>query len=147
MMLHLSLTHQAHQMNIRLPIRVSLGVKKIKTYSLNLNAFRNWQHYLKNNIKQEFHRLVTPLIPTGKTYTKFRLVYTLYVPDKRKVDIANVLSIVDKNFCDTLVETGVIEDDNYEHLQEITFRFGGISPKNGYATVEVLPNDKHIDIK
>lgn len=134
-------------MNIKLPTKITLGKKKLKTYSLNLNAFRNWQHYLKNDIKKEFHRLVAPLIPKNKKVDKFKLVYTLYVPDRRKMDIANVLAIVDKNFCDTLVEVGAIEDDNYTHLQEITFKFGGIKPKNGYVEVEVLPNPNHKEIE
>jgi hypothetical protein len=91
-----------------------------------------------NNVKKEYHRLAEPLIPSGIKFNQARITYTLYLPDKRKRDIGNVLSMVDKYFCDSLVTMGVLEDDNYQYIQEIDFRLGGFDPKErGYVDILV----------
>ncbi|MNO01726.1 hypothetical protein D3C81_2219540 [compost metagenome] len=76
------------------------------------------------------------------------LEYTLYLPDRRKRDISNVLSIVDKSFCDAIVTHGIIPDDNHEFLRKVTYMYGGQDPKGkGYVDIvikevkyEELPN-------
>lgn len=67
------------------------------------------------------------------------LTYTLYPKTNRLCDTANVCSIHDKFFCDSLVELRHIADDNYIHIPEITYRFGNIDKLN--PRVEITIND------
>ena len=123
--------------SIKVPIYVMLGKVKKKKHYLNLNLFRNQEFHINNNIKKEFKRIVTELIP-DVYYSQFELHYTLYLPNKLKRDISNVLSIVDKNFCDAFIELGRAEDDNYEFLKKVIYEYGGQDPDgDGYAIINV----------
>jgi len=125
------------EFTIKAPIWVELGKVKKKKYYLNLNLLRNQVGHLNNNIKHEYKRIIEPLLP-NVFYDKFELDYELWLPNGLKRDISNVLSIIDKNFCDTFVETGHAHDDNYEYLQKVTYRYGGMDEKkNGYVLITV----------
>lgn len=63
-------------------------------------------------------------------FNKVSITYTVFFGSKRKTDISNVCSIVDKYFCDALVELGKLPDDNYDYIKEITYKFGGIDKNN-----------------
>lgn len=49
----------------------------------------------------------------------------------------NFGSIADKFFCDSLVQEGILEDDNYRIVTGVTFSFGGITKENAYALVTI----------
>ena len=125
------------EFTIQAPIYVELGKAKKKKYYLNLNLLRNQVGHLNNNIKKEYKRIIEPLLP-DVFYEKFELDYELFLPNQLKRDISNVLSIVDKNFCDTFVVAGHAHDDNYEYVQHVTYRYGGMDPnKKGYVLITV----------
>lgn len=65
------------------------------------------------------------------------LRYVLYLPTARKTDVANVGSVVDKFFSDALVKSGVLPDDNYDHLPMVVYEFAEIDRKNPRAVVEI----------
>lgn len=128
------------EFTIKAPIYVQLSKNKrnAKKYYLNLNLLRNQVGHLNNNIKKEYKRIVEPLIPPNVYYNKFEVEYVLYLPNKLKRDIANVCSIIDKNFCDSFVELGHAPDDNYEYLQKVTYKYGGMDEnKKGYVMITV----------
>lgn len=126
------------EFTIRVPIYVTLGRVRKKKFYLNLNLLRNRVAHLNNNIKKEFKNIVAPLIPEGVFYEKFTLHYELYLPNKLHRDISNVLSIVDKNFCDAFIESGHGIDDSYEYVQDIRYTYGGMDEdKEGYCLVTV----------
>lgn len=127
------------QFQVKLPISIELGKKKKKKYYLNLNIMRNQVGHLINNVKKEYARLAHSILPNdGTFYEQFELDYELWLPDSRKRDISNVLSIVDKNFCDALVAHEIVTDDNYEYLQKVTYRLGGIDEdRKGYVIITV----------
>jgi CRISPR/Cas system endoribonuclease Cas6 (RAMP superfamily) len=123
---------------IKSPIYVELGKKKKKKYYLNLNLLRNQVNHLNNNIKKEYKRIIEPLIPPNIYYEHFTIDYELFLPNKLKRDISNVLAIVDKNFTDAFVELRHAPDDNYEFLQEVSYKYGGYDPdKKGYVLITV----------
>ena len=64
-------------------------------------------------------------------------MYTVFFKDRRRRDIGNVLSIVDKFTCDSLVDNGILIDDNFKYIPEITFRFGGFDPENPRAELTI----------
>ena len=121
------------------PIFVELGKVKKKKHYINLNLLRNRVHHINNNIKKEFKRIVTPLLPIGEMFFDYySLEYELYLPNKLKRDISNICSIIDKNFGDTIVEVGLVPEDNYYHLQDVHYKLGGYDIRGeGYCKVTV----------
>jgi hypothetical protein len=119
------------------PLFVETGIKKKKKHYLNLNLYRNMPFHLNNNLKKTMKELVLEAGLDFK-YDKFTIVYTLHLPDNRLRDISNVCSIVDKYVCDALVENGNIPDDNYQHLDTVTYKFGSVCIDNPRCTVEVI---------
>lgn len=129
---------------IKVPIYVDTGKIKKKSRSINLNSYRNWQFTLSNNIKKKFKEIIKKDFPVvKKPISMYRLEYYLYLPNKRKADVSNICSIVDKFTNDALVEEGIVEEDNYQHLQDIRFMYDGYCEnKEGYVIVKVIEVDE-----
>jgi hypothetical protein len=112
---------------IKLPMRIRTSSKKVT--ALNLNVYRNLHYRSLTALKHKFQNLGKKLLkdagipPLGR----IQLRYMIYAKDKRKFDIVNFGSIVDKFFSDTLTQEGIIEDDNYTFLDDVSFGFGGIT--------------------
>ena len=128
-------------MLITLPITITLSRKKgDKQVPLNLNWYRNAHHITKNNIKQLFKERVYLDNPLLKKLVvsayPIALRYDLYWSSNRQVDVANVLSIVDKFFCDALEEEGVLKDDSFKYISQVIYNFKGIDKEN--PRVEVV---------
>lgn len=121
-----------NQFKIDLPLFVMLPrkTKKDKRIALNLNIYRNLHHMSLNQSKIAFKMAVLGKLTSLPSMDKITLEYALYPKTKRLVDVANVCSIVDKYFCDALVETGKLPDDNYKHLASVVYRFGEVDPIN-----------------
>lgn len=124
--------------SLDLPISLKMGVLKPKSVPLNLNWYRNAHFYELNSAKVQFGQLIKaklkdlPILVEGDQLT---LVYTLYPRTRQLCDVANVCSIVDKFFCDTLTTNGIIPDDNYLIVPATMSKFGAVDPKNPRATV------------
>lgn len=58
------------------------------------------------------------------------ITYTVYPPNKRLFDIANVCSVIDKFLCDAITELGKWEDDNYLFVPRVIYQFGSIDKEN-----------------
>lgn len=118
------------------PLFIETGVKKKKRNYLNLNLYRNMPFHLNNNLKKAMKELVKELGLDFK-YEKFDLTYRLYLMDRRLRDVSNVCCIIDKYVCDALVESGNVPEDNYQHLQDIHYTFGGIDTENPRCEITV----------
>lgn len=123
---------QVQQLNNSKSVNLSvpLKIKGKKDYPLNLNWYRNAHYFALNDSKIAFKELVEPFLRQIRPFTKVTIKYTVYAPNKRKFDISNVCSIVDKYFSDALVELGKLEDDSYEFLSMVQYQFGGIDKEN-----------------
>lgn len=115
-------------MILSLPLTVRVSRKK--TFSLNLNSYRNTHYLVLNNAKIAFKEAVAHLVKPLPFYEKIRLTYTLYPKTLHLMDVSNVCSVVDKFFSDSLVEFGKLSDDNYNFLPEVNFRFGSLDRSN-----------------
>ena len=120
-----------------LPLFIETGIKKKKRHYLNINLYRNMPFHLNNNLKKEMKKIVGQVCPEF-FYPMFELEYKLFLPDKRKRDISNVCTVIDKYQCDALVELGYVIDDNYDYLKKITYIFGGIDTENPRCEVKVM---------
>lgn len=123
---------QVQQLNNSKSVNLSvpLKIRGKKDYPLNLNWYRNAHYFVLNDSKIAFKEFVEPFLRQIQPFTKVTIKYTVYAPNKRKFDISNVCSIVDKYFSDALIELGKLEDDNYEFLPMVQYQFGGIDKEN-----------------
>lgn len=94
---------------------VMVGNKK---FALNLNDYRNTHYQVLNKAKIIFKNQLLINYPELTRIKAQRVEIEYYIErcDNRKFDIMNVISIVDKFFCDALVEVGCIHDDNYNYV-------------------------------
>ena len=123
-----------------LPIRIKIS--KNKFMSLNLNQYRNAHHMVLNTAKKNFKRLFQEKYGARSITKKehnfcYRLEYTIYFPNSRRVDVANVGCVVDKFAADALVESGYIVDDDRKHVKEVSFIDGGIDKADPRAELKV----------
>lgn len=126
---------------LQLPIGVRLGkTEKAKIWPLNFNFYRNADYRTLNSMKVAFKELVRPQIEGLPKYQTLRLVYTFFPGSAREIDTNNVCAVVDKFFCDALVELGRLPDDNYKHLVETVFRFGAIDRTHPRVDVTLSGN-------
>lgn len=123
---------------ISVPIRLELGVSKKKTHYLNLNNYRNWQHHLNNQLKKTFKLLIAEKVRGLKPLCKpCRVTFEIYYPTRRLFDVDNIGSVVSKFTHDALVELEILEDDNYNNIPEIVYRFGGVDKENPRCEVTI----------
>lgn len=125
--------------SVNLPSHISIWKKDgtSKKYALNFNRVKNLHGFEYNRIKEEFSRLVLPLIEQLSTYEKVELTYTLFTGSNHKSDLMNWVSVIDKFFQDTLVQAGKLPDDNYLYVPQIKAIYGGIDKSNPRVQVEI----------
>lgn len=123
-------TRSRRIVKVQSPLALSLGVKKVRKYILNLNQYRNWNHFTKNNLKSLYNEAMAYKLKGMKLNPPISIEYTLHRKDKRKGDRMNVLSVHDKFFCDALQKYGVIEDDTDDIIINHKFSTGEIDRKN-----------------
>ena len=116
-------------MEIDLPIEVYYSKKK--KFILNLNNYRN-AHYRVLSISKRLYS--ENLVPRLKGFDRFTepvsLTYTYYARSKRRLDISNPCSIIDKFTCDALVKAEILEDDSFKQIKEVVYKFGGVEKDN-----------------
>lgn len=121
-----------------LSLPITVPVSKNKNFSLNLNQYRNAHYQTLNKAKHNFEAIVKKIlqnIPFLDGQQEFE--YILYPKTKRELDVANICSIVDKFFSDSLVNQGKLKDDNFKYLPKVTYRFGEIDPHNPRCDVMI----------
>lgn len=119
---------------VDLPLSVMASGKK--KFLINLNAYRNAHYFTLNGAKISFKEEIYSQLMNLPSFGKVRLIYHLYPGSNRDLDVSNLCSIADKFFSDALVEAGKIEDDNYNFIPEISFKFIAVDKTN--PRIEVL---------
>jgi hypothetical protein len=126
---------------IKLPLYVHTTKSKTTKGKaiFNLNNYRNWFSIKNNKAKQMFKAFVKKqAMPLSLGTGPFLLEYTYFHGNRRKVDVANPCSILDKFACDALTEIGYWPDDNIDYVKEVRYRWGGIDPlKDGYCILKI----------
>lgn len=110
---------------------------KGKKIPLNLNWYRNAMYYLQNTAKQAFKQMLKDELESVEFKGKVSIKYTLYVGTKKKSDLNNWISIVDKFFQDSLVYYKCIEDDNYDVIPYTSSSYGGYDKGNARVSIKV----------
>jgi hypothetical protein len=117
-----------------LPCHVIIGSKNPKTIPLNMNWYRNAHYQITNKVKQAYQ----PIKGEWFEAKKIAVSYTLHLPNNRRTDLMNWLSIADKFFLDWLVTNGCLYDDGIKQYPKVS---GSASVEKGipetYITAEV----------
>jgi len=118
-------THREYQ--LKLPMRIRTSSRKVT--ALNLNVYRNLHYRNLTALKHKFHDLGKKLLRDAKVppLGRIRLRYQVFARTKREFDVANICSIVDKFFSDTLQDVGILVDDSWKFLDDVSFGFGGFT--------------------
>ena len=124
-------------MNFVLPTYLMMGKREPKQVPLNLNHYRNAPPYLLNDMKIAFKKHIQNQLKIPPIAEPVLIDYQLFTPSNRRVDVANVLCIVDKYFCDALVEAKILVDDNYDYLVQVQYSFGGVDKHNPRAEAQI----------
>jgi Holliday junction resolvase RusA-like endonuclease len=80
----------------------------------------------------EWHKDALKQLTGHKGITSSRLQLTFFAPDNRKFDLTNKA----ESIMDTLVDAGLISDDNYSVISELTLKFGGVDKGNARCEIE-----------
>lgn len=128
------------QVQIELPLYVDIGGKDKKWY-LNLNVYRNSFYHQLNKAKLKYAKQIStvcttailPVIPEGHYIVRMSVDYVIYPSTKRKFDLGNVASIVEKFFLDTLQKLELLKNDDYECVFRSTYNIGSVAPNAGYV--------------
>lgn len=134
------------EVQFTVPMSIDVGVRKKKTIYLNMNNIHTMHHQQYNGIKKKMKKLISE-IGLDFYYDNWKVHYGIHLPDRLKRDVANVGSIVDKFVCDAIVELGHAPDDNYHHLQHVTYEYMGYDEdKKGYVVVTITEVDDHKEV-
>ena len=121
-----------------MPLGISMGVKKSKMYYFNLNNYRNWHYQVSNELKKRYKDIASNKLEEHDiSFENVELTFIMYRKDKRKIDRANVLSVHEKFFCDSLVELGYITDDNDNHITSSHYYTGGVDKDNPRVDITI----------
>ena len=112
---------------IVVPLRVKVGKKYV---ALSLNVYRNLHYHLLNQAKIEFQKQVQQQVFSLPQMDKIKIHYEFFYVDKRVHDLDNSLSVIAKFFSDSLVGAGILSNDDYHHITQISASFGGLSKDN-----------------
>lgn len=107
------------EVKIVVPLHVILPRKRVKDKRilLNLNAYRNWQGHMSNNIKIAFHESVKDQL-NGVAFDKpVNVEFTLFKGSRRRTDKQNFSSVLSKFLYDSMTTCGCWEDDNDEFIK------------------------------
>lgn len=127
-------------MSLSLPHKLTLGFTKDgkeNVFYLNLNQYRNAHYHILNKAKIIFKENVAKGIASLPRLNKIELVYKLYPKSHRAMDVANICSVVDKFFCDALVELGKLDDDCYKFIGKVQYEFGEVDKMNPRVDVHI----------
>lgn len=114
-------------------------VTKKKKFWFNLNNYRNAHFRVLDKTKKWFTEwFFSQKIKVKKFKKPVEIKY--YVSPKKRSDLMNVGSVVDKFMEDALVKRGILEDDNCQWVKKVSFEFMGYS-KYGNVDMEIKEID------
>jgi len=99
--------------------------KDDKVWLVGDNAFRNWHYFLKNEVKQHYHKCVGRQVNSTVLTGQYKLLMDVYLKNPNS-DGSNVASRMEKFTLDALQECGVVVDDSSKYHMGTTWELKGI---------------------
>lgn len=96
----------------------------------NLNKYRNMHFHALDKEKKQWEKVIAALVQEQQIQpmTKIHMRYEFWFKDKRRRDADNY-SCCAKFIQDGLVDAGILQDDDFEHVVSLTVCQGGISKR------------------
>ena len=127
------------EIQILLPLEVFYSKKK--KFILNLNNYRNAHYRVLSIAKKLYTDNLMPRIEGFGTFSEpVTLTYTYYARSNRRLDISNPCSIIDKFACDALVKAEILEDDSFNQIKAVVYKFGGVDKDNPRCELVITQN-------
>ncbi len=79
-----------------------------------------------------WHKDALNQLQGAKKITSSGITITFFASDNRKFDLTNKA----ESIMDTLVDAGLLEDDNYSVVSDLHLKFGGVDKGNARAVIE-----------
>lgn len=114
---------------------------RINGIPMSLNVYRNAHYYQLNKEKETWEKVVAVSVQEQqiKKVERCRITFEFYFKDKRKHDPDNY-SASAKFLLDGMVKAGVLDDDNFSVIEELSLKQGGIS-KEPYILIHLEDSD------
>lgn len=80
----------------------------------------------------EWHKSALSQLIGQKVITANAITLIFFAGDNRKFDLTNKA----ESIMDTLVDAGLLEDDNYSVVSELTLKFGGVEKDKARCEIE-----------
>lgn len=80
----------------------------------------------------EWHKDATRQLIGIEPIKSTKLEVTFFAGDNRKFDLSNKF----ESIADLFVDNGLLEDDNWEFLNDIHLKFGGVDKNNARCIIE-----------
>jgi Holliday junction resolvase RusA-like endonuclease len=110
--------------------------KKDRRVYINMNSYGNVNHFINNQVKIKFKKVIAEQL-TGITIpTPVEIVYQVFKPSRRRLDKMNVIAVTSKYLLDAITEIGCWEDDNDDYVKKETILPTVYDKNNG--RVEIL---------
>lgn len=106
-------------------IEIPRKTKPPRRVSLNMNTYRNLHHVVSNQAKVIFKEIVREKIGDCPKFHQPVVSYHLVKKGKRRTDLMNWVTVIDKFLMDALVEFGIIKDDNTDYISNYSADFLG----------------------
>ena len=115
--------------------------KADKKFALNLNIYRNTHHAILNQAKKIFNELMREQLEGVKLKTPIIMIFQYVKGTKRRSDKQNVLSIVEKFLCDSLVNYGCIPDDNDDFILSQVYKPTIYEKNKARVIIEIIEEE------
>jgi hypothetical protein len=132
---------------IKISVPIYVPISKKNKFALNLNEYRNAHYMTLNKAKVVFAKTIMPSLRQVPRMQTLKLHFQLFFGSNRAVDTSNVCCIVEKFFCDALVEAGIIPDDNRDIMVHSSSDFGGVDTKNPRVEVTFYDYELQLSLK
>lgn len=114
--------------------------KKDKIYRLNYNVARNTHYQILNQAKVIYNEQMKEQLQNVILDCPISITFRYYKGTKRRSDKANTICIVEKFFCDALVNHGCIPDDNDDYIKDTHYLPTIYDKGNARVEIEVNSN-------
>lgn len=118
--------------------------KKNRRMSLDINFYRNLNSFTNGECKHVYFNQMKPQILEilkDKLHSPITIKFVFYNGKRILSDLSNKCCIVDKFFCDCLVQLWLLTDDNYQNIIKVTYEYGGYEKDKQRVEIFITENN------
>ena len=90
-----------------------------------LNANVSYHRFVKGDRAKKLRALAAQT-EINETFNRFKVTVEVFPPTRRRLDPPNLYPTV-KHLIDGLTDAKLWEDDDWKHMESMTFKYGGLS--------------------